>query len=65
MTHIRAIVERVPWPCCEIWDVAQMPEIFGELGLSRGRLGFELGDCMTLGLSVNDFLRLRDLLPQA
>lgn len=65
VTHIRAIVERAPWPRCEIWDIAQMQDIFAELGLSRGRLGFELGDCMTLGLSVNDFLRLRDLLPEA
>ena len=29
-----------------------MPGVFAELGLARGRLGFELGDCMTLGLSV-------------
>jgi len=65
VTYIGAIVERTPWPRCEIWDLAQMPLIFAALGLARGRLGFELGDCMTLGLSVNDYLRLRDLLPEA
>jgi Xaa-Pro dipeptidase len=65
VTHIRAIVERTSWPRHEIWDLDQMPRVFAELGLSRARLGFELGDCMTLGLSVADFLRLRELLPGA
>jgi Xaa-Pro aminopeptidase len=65
VTHIRAIVERFEWPRHEIWDLQQMPQIFAELGLKRGRLGFELGDCMTLGITVSDFLRLRDLMPGA
>jgi Xaa-Pro aminopeptidase len=65
VTHIRAIVERTTWPRHEIWDLDQMPGVFAELGLSRGRLGFELGDCMTLGVSVADFLRLRELMPSA
>lgn len=68
VTHIRAIVERVDpseQPRHEIWGMWQAPLIFAELGLTGARLGFELGDCMTLGLSVNDFLRLRDLLPHA
>lgn len=65
VTHIRAIVERAEWPRWEIWGLQQVPQIFAELGLSRSRLGFELGDCMTLGISVNDFLRLRELMPHA
>jgi Xaa-Pro aminopeptidase len=65
VTTIRAIVERSTWPRVENWALEQMPAIFADLGLGRGRLGFELGDCMTLGLSVNDFLRLRELLPEA
>lgn len=65
VSTIRAIVERVEWPRCEIWDIQQMPGVFAELGLETGRLGFELGDCMSLGLSVNDFLRLRELMPRA
>jgi len=65
VTHIRAIAERCEWPRYEIWDLQQIPQIFAELGLERGRLGFELGDCMTLGVSVNDFLRLRELMPHA
>lgn len=65
VTHIRAIVERTAWPRHELWAIEQMPGVFAELGLARGRLGFELGDCMTLGISVNDFLRLRELLPAA
>ena len=65
VTHIRTIVERTYWPRYEIWDIAQMPYIFADLGLERGRLGFELGDCMTLGISFNDFIRLRELLPHA
>ena len=47
----------------EIWDSRRCRACFADLGLARGRLGFELGDCMTLGLSVNDFLRLRELMP--
>jgi Xaa-Pro aminopeptidase len=65
VNEIRAIVERSRTPRHEIWDVEQMPGVFAELGLDRGRLGFELGDCMTLGISVNDFLRLRELVPRA
>ena len=65
VSDIRAVVERADPSRWETWDLAQMPPIFAELGLRNGRLGFELGDCMTLGLSVNDFLRLRDLMPAA
>ncbi|MCC2626429.1 MAG: peptidase [Thermomicrobiales bacterium] len=65
VTHILPIVERVEWPRVELWDLEQMPQIFTRLNLERGRLGFELGDCMTLGLSVNDFMALQTLLPQA
>lgn len=65
VSQIRGLAERAPWPRHEIWALEQMPDIFADLGLDAGRLGFELGDCMTLGLSVNDFLRLRELLPRA
>jgi Xaa-Pro dipeptidase len=65
VSEIRPLVERAPWPRTEIWDVAQMARAFADLGLDRGRLGFELGDNMTLGISVNDFLRLRELVPDA
>lgn len=65
VTHLRGIAERATWPRRELWALEQLPAIFAELGLERGRLGFELGDCMTLGISVNDFLRLRELLPNA
>lgn len=63
--EIRSIVERAEPPRLEIWDLRQMPVILEALGIATGRLGFELGDCMTLGITVNDFLRLRDLLPDA
>ncbi len=65
VSHVREIVERTEWPRIEIWGLDQIPGIFAELGLARSRLGFELGDTMTLGLSVNDFLRLRELLASA
>lgn len=65
VSEIRPIVERAPWPRTEIWDIDQFQGVFEELELARGRLGFELGDNMTLGIGVNDFLRLRDLLPDA
>src|SRR5262249_9813861 len=65
VSEIREIVERTEWPRVEIWGLGQMPGIFASLGLARGRLGFELGDTMTLGLSVNDFLQLRELMAEA
>jgi Xaa-Pro dipeptidase len=65
VSSIRAIVERTAPPRVEIWDLEQVPQIFDELGISSGRLGFELGDCMTLGLSIQDFMRLPELLPKA
>src|SRR5207245_1909897 len=65
VSEIRPIVERAAWPRTEIWDIGQMPSVFEELGLERHRLGFELGDNMTLGIGVNDFLRLRELMPNA
>ncbi len=65
VTYIHPIVERATWPRREIWALEQMPGVFAELGLERGRLGFELGDCMTLGINVNDFLALRELMPRA
>lgn len=65
VTNILPLVERVPWPRVELWDLAQIPVIFARMGIARGRLGFELGDCMTLGLSVNDYLALQSLLPGA
>jgi Xaa-Pro aminopeptidase len=63
--EISGVAERTDWPRVELWAVEQIPEIFAELGIDHGRLGFELGDCMTLGINVNDFLRLRELLPHA
>jgi Xaa-Pro dipeptidase len=65
VSHVREIVERTAWPRVEIWGLGQMPGIFAELGLARSRLGFELGDTMTLGLSVNDFLALREVMASA
>jgi Xaa-Pro dipeptidase len=65
VSEIRPIVERSPWPRTEIWDITQVADEFRRLGLAGSRLGFELGDNMTLGVSVNDYLRLRDLLPEA
>lgn len=63
--EIRALVERAPWPRTEIWDIAQVAQHLEDLGLASGRLGFELGDNMSLGIGVNDFLKLRELLPGA
>jgi Xaa-Pro aminopeptidase len=65
VSHILPLVERVEPPRVELWDLAQIPQIFARLGVSRGRLGFELGDCMSIGMSVNDFLALRAMLPDA
>jgi Xaa-Pro dipeptidase len=65
VTHILPIVERVEWPRVELWDLEQIAQLFTRIGIDRGRLGFELGDCMTLGMSVKDFLRLQTLVPNA
>ena len=65
VTEIRPLVERGVWPRLETWGIDQMPGIFASLGLDRKRLGFELGDNMTLGISTNDFLRLQELMPGA
>ena len=65
VSEVREIVERTEWPRVEIWGLGQMPRIFAGLGLARSRLGFELGDTMTLGLNVNDFLQLRELMAGA
>jgi Xaa-Pro dipeptidase len=65
VSEIGAIVERTDGDRHEIWALEQIPEIFAELGIEAGRLGFELGDCMTLGMNLNDFLRLRELVPHA
>jgi Xaa-Pro aminopeptidase len=65
VSRISGIVERNEEPRWEIWDLCQIPLVLAELKVASGRLGFELGDCMTLGISVNDFLRLRTLLPRA
>jgi Xaa-Pro aminopeptidase len=66
VTEIAGIAERTDAPGrVEIWALEQMPLFLADLGVASGRLGFELGDCMTLGISVLDFLRLRDLMPLA
>jgi Xaa-Pro dipeptidase len=66
VSEIQGIVERVDGrERVEIWGLEQIPAALASLGLSGGSMGFELGDCMTLGLSVNDFLRLRELMPGA
>jgi Xaa-Pro aminopeptidase len=65
VSEVREIVERTEWPRVEIWGLGQIAEIFGELGIDGARLGFELGDTMTLGLSFNDFCALRESLDRA
>lgn len=40
-------------------------EVFEELGLASGRIGAELGFEQRLGLSYNDFIRLKQELPRA
>lgn len=65
VSTILPIVEKTEWPRAELWDLRQMPQIFKRIGLERSRLGFELGDCMTLGLSFNDFNTLKTLMTEA
>ena len=65
VSTILPIVEKTEWPRAELWDLRQMPQIFKRIGLERARLGFELGDCMTLGLSYNDFNTLKTLMTEA
>ncbi len=65
VTHIGGLVERSEWPRTELWGLEQVPRMLADVGLAHGQLGFELGDNMTLGISVSDFLRLRELMPGA
>ncbi|MFN8526541.1 MAG: Xaa-Pro peptidase family protein [Chloroflexota bacterium] len=65
VTDVLPLVERAAWPRREMWGLEQIPYRLRQIGIESGRLGFELGDCMTLGISFNDFERLRELLPRA
>jgi Xaa-Pro dipeptidase len=65
VSEVREIVERTEWPRVEIWGLGQIPQIFDELHIEASRLGFELGDTMTLGMCVNDFLVLKRELARA
>ena len=49
----------------EIWGVEWMVKAFRELKLEKARLGWELGDCQSLGVSYNDFLEFNRLMPEA
>jgi len=65
VSDVREIVERTEWPRVEIWGLGQIRQIFAELGIEAARLGFELGDTMTLGMNFNDFCALRTELKRA
>ncbi len=49
----------------EIWRVEWIVRAFRELKLDRARLGWELGDCQSLGVNYNDFLEFKRLMPMA
>ncbi len=50
ITHLHAMVERGETADrIEVWDVRQLAVSLTELGLNTRTLGFELGDCTTLG----------------
>ena len=66
VTHLHAMVERgETTDRMEVWDVRQLALAISDLGLGKSKLGFELGDCTSLGMSYLDFERLRALLPGA
>jgi Xaa-Pro aminopeptidase len=65
VAELHAMVERGQAGRLEVWDVAQLAAALDGLRLGRARLGFELGDCTTLGMSYLDFERLRARLPRA
>lgn len=50
-----------------VWDapVEFLKDTFEELGLKKGRIGAELGREQRLGISYNDFVRLKKELPEA
>ncbi|HKM79074.1 MAG TPA: Xaa-Pro peptidase family protein [Candidatus Bathyarchaeia archaeon] len=64
VTNIRSVLERFrDNDRIELWSIEYMVESFKELGLSKARLGWELGDCQTLGMSYNDFNEFRRRMP--
>ena len=65
VTHILPIVERAAVAARRAVGSGADAADLRATRSGAGRLGFELGDCMTLGVSVNDFLALRDLMPDA
>lgn len=66
VTNIRSVVERFERKDrVEIWGIKWMVKAFKELGLDKARLGWELGDCQTLGICYNDFNEFKRLMPKA
>lgn len=63
--NLHPTLERAGGSRMEIWQVEQLATSLADLGLGARRLGFELGDCTTLGMSYLDFERLRRLMPAA
>jgi Xaa-Pro aminopeptidase len=61
VSEIRGIAERTfRRDRVEMWALEQLPLALEDLGLRGARVGFELGDCMTLGLSYLDLARLKE-----
>ncbi len=66
VTNIRSVVERhEDRDRVEQWGVEWMVKAFKELKLDTAKLGWELGDCQTLGISYNDFNEFKRLMPGA
>ncbi len=66
VTNIGSVVERhEDKDRLEQWGLEWMTRAFKELRLDKARLGWELGDCQTLGISYNDLNEFRRLMPEA
>ena len=66
VTNIGSVVERHnEKDRAEQWGLEWMVKAFKELRLDKAKLGWELGDCQTLGISYNDFNEVKRLMPEA
>jgi len=66
VTNLGSVVERhEDKDRVEQWGVEWMVKAFRELKLDKARLGWELGDCQTLGISYNDLNEFKRLMPEA
>ena len=67
VSNVRSVIERhlEDMDRIEIWSIEYITKELSALGLAKARLGWELGDCQTLGISHIDFNEFKRRMPDA